>query len=189
MKYINFCLLALLLGAFSQLQAQGDAAGQKAWMAYMTPGPIHQMLAKSDGDWKADVTIWMAPGAPPTTNTATCTNKMILGGRYQETKYSGSMMGMPFEGMGLLAYDNAKKVFITSWIDNMGTGIMTLEGPWDDNSKSITFLGKSVDPMTGKDMNVRQVFKIIDDNSQELEMYTLMNGQDFKTMEIKLTRK
>jgi hypothetical protein len=71
----------------------------------------------------------------------------------------------------------------------MGTGMMNLEGPWDDNSKSITLLGKSVDPMTGKDMNVRQVLKMIDDNTQQMEMYMQMNGQEFKTMEIRLTRK
>jgi hypothetical protein len=190
MKHTNFCLFALLLGAFSQVRAQGnDAAAQKAWMDYMTPGPVHQMVAKSDGNWKADVTLWMAPGATPTTNTADCTNKMILGGRYQESKFTGNMMGMPFEGLGLLAYDNGKKLFISSWIDNMGTGMMHLEGPWDDKSKSITFLGKEVDPTTGKDMNVREVFKFISDNSQEMEMYIQMNGQEFKTMEIKLTRK
>ena len=188
MKHTYCCLLAMLLLAFSQLKAQTEAE-QKAWMAYMTPGTVHQMVAKSDGDWKADVSMWMAPGAPATKSTATCTNKMILGGRYQETKYTGTMMGMPFEGRGLLAYDNAKKVFISTWVDNMGTGLMTLEGPWDDNTKSINFTGKSVDPTTGKDMNIREVFKWIDDNNQQMEMYMQMNGQEVKTMEIKLARK
>jgi len=188
MKHTNCCLLAILLLAYSQAYTQTEAE-QKAWMAYMTPGTVHQMVAKSDGDWNADVTMWMSPGAAPTKSTAACTNKMILGGRYQETKYTGTMMGMPFEGMGLLAYDNAKKVFITTWIDNMGTGLMHLEGPWDESTRSINFTGKSVDPTTGKDMDVRQVFKWIDDNNQQLEMYMQMNGQEVKTMEIKLTRK
>lgn len=189
MKHANFCCFALLLGLLSiKVTAQTDAE-QKAWTAYMTPGPVHKMVAKSDGDWKADITMWMAPGATPTTSTASCTNTMILGGRYQESKYTGTFMGMPFEGKGILAYDNAKKVFISSWVDNMGTGMMTLEGPWDDNTKSVTFVGKSVDPMTGKDMNVRQVFKWISDDSQQLEMYMEANGQEFKTMEIKLSRK
>ena len=188
MKHTNCCLLAILLLAFSQLSAQTEAE-QKAWMAYMTPSPVHKMVAKSDGDWKADITMWMAPGAQPTTSTASCTNKMILGGRYQESKYTGTFMGMPFEGVGMLAYDNAKKIFITSWVDNMGTGMMTLQGPWDENTKSISFTGKSVDPTTGKDINVRQVFKLISDDSQQLDMYMEMNGQEFKTMEIKLARK
>jgi hypothetical protein len=189
-RYTNYCLLLLLLGACSQTRAQqSQADAQKAWMAYMTPGPIHKMIAASDGDWKAEISLWESPGGTPTTSTSTCTNKMILGGRYQESRISGTFMGMPFEGIGTLAYDNAKRVFISSWIDNMGTGMMNLEGTWDAGTKSITFLGKMTDPMSGKDMPYREVFKMIDDNNQQMDMYAQMNGQEFKTMEIKLTRK
>lgn len=37
----------------------------KAWMTYMTPGDMHKMLAESEGEWNEDITMWMAPGAPP----------------------------------------------------------------------------------------------------------------------------
>ena len=67
-------------------------------MDYMTPGSVHQMLAKSDGEWTAETTLWAAPGAPPTKSTGTAVNRMILGGRYQESKNTGNFMGMPFEG-------------------------------------------------------------------------------------------
>lgn len=30
--------------------------------------------------------------------------------------------------MSLLAYDNARKLFISTWIENVGTGMMVLEG-------------------------------------------------------------
>jgi Protein of unknown function (DUF1579) len=189
MKRTNYCLLLLLFSPFSPTRAQGQADAQKAWVTYMTPGPIHKMIAASDGDWKAEMSMWESPGSAPTTSIASCTNKMILGGRYQESKITGTFMGMPFEGMGTLAYDNAKKVFISSWIDNMGTGMMNLQGSWDAGTKSITFLGKMTDPMSGKDMPYREVFKMIDDNTQQMDMYAQMNGQEFKTMEIKLTRK
>ena len=90
-----------------------------------------------------------------------------MGGRYQVNNYSGNMMGMLFEGMGIPADDNAKKVFISTWIDNMGTGLMKVEGPWDAASKSITLTGKSVDPgsVTGRKMDIREVLKIIDDKT------------------------
>jgi hypothetical protein len=58
---------------------------------------------------------------------ATCTNTMILGGRYQQSMIKGNMMGMPFEGMGLLGYDNAQKLFYSTWVDNMGTGCYDYE--------------------------------------------------------------
>lgn len=168
--------------------AQDDAAAQKAWTDYMTPGAMHKMMAMADGKWKTEMTFWMAPGSPSTTGSGMSTNRMVLGGRYQESKYEGTFAGMPFEGIGTLAFDNAKKVFQSTWMDNMGTGIMLMEGKWDDATRSITFTGKGVDPVTGKDMLMREVMKWVDDNTQIMEMYTMANGTEYKSMEIKFTR-
>jgi hypothetical protein len=181
--------LLLLLASGIPLHAQMDEASQKAWMEYSTPGDVHKMMAKSDGQWKGDVTWWMAPGQQPMHSTTTSTNTMIMGGRYQQSIDKGDMMGMPFEGMNILGYDNAKKMFVSTWVDNMGTGMMNMEGTWDEATKSVTMKGKSYDPMTKKAMNIRQVFKYIDDNNQMLEMYMIMpEGKEFKSMEIKYTR-
>ena len=114
---------------------------------------------------------------------------MIMGGRYQESKHTGSFMGMPFEGFSLVGYDNAKKMFVTSWIDNMGTGMMFMEGKWDDKTKTIQFTGKSTDPTTGRDVAVRETFTWIDNNKQKMEMFMTQEGKEFKTMEILFTRK
>jgi len=132
---VVLCTLFLILAA-EQLTAQDDAS-MKAWMTYMTPGDMHKMLAESEGEWNEDITMWMVPGAPPTKSTATAVNKMILGGRYQQSMHTGSFNGMPFEGMSTLAYDNAKKVYFTTWIDNMSTGIMQMEGPWNESTKTM----------------------------------------------------
>lgn len=162
---------------------------QKAWMEYATPGSMQKMMAMADGDWKTDMTFWMAPGAPPSTQTGSNTNKMILGGRYQESRHTSTMGGQPFEGIGVMGYDNAKKTFFSTWVDNMGTGVIFLEGKWDDASRSIHFAGKATDPATGKDMAIREVVKWVDDNTQLMEMYIMKDGAEFKSMEIKMTRK
>jgi len=177
----------LILVVAGRVKAQDDAM-MKAWQNYMTPGDVHKMIAKSDGKWNAEVSMWMAPGAAAEKSTAVCENKMILGGRYQQSVHKGTMMGMPFEGMSLLGYDNAKKTFMSSWVDNMGTGIMYMEGTWDEATKSINFKGKTVDPSTGKDMEIREVFKLLDDNNQMMEMYCTIDGKEMKTMEIKFSR-
>lgn len=191
MKRLTLTIYTILaLGFFSQLSAQTDQdAAMKAWMSYMTPGDVHKMLAKDDGEWNEEITVWMAPGAPPTKNTATVSNKMILGGRYQESKHTGNFMGMPFEGYGLIGYDNAKKVFVSSWVDNMGTGIMTMEGKWDDKTKTIHFMGKVTDATTGKETPVRETFSYIDNNKQKMEMFMTQEGKEYKSMEIIFTRK
>ena len=189
MKTTVKTFLAILIFSIStQLFAQTDAE-MKAWMAYMTPGSVHEMLAKSNGEWTGDITMWMSPDAPPTKSTGTSVNSMILGGRYQQSNYTGNMMGMPFEGISVLGYDNSKKKFINSWVDNMGTGMMILEGDWDDATKTVNFKGKQTDPMTGNDMDVRETFQIIDDNNQKMEMFMTQNGNEMKTMEILFKRK
>jgi hypothetical protein len=176
--------------AAEQQPPMDSAAQTKAWEAYMTPGPMHKWLASTDGKWEAEFTFWHSADAPPQKGAkAKAQFKTILDGRYQESVYKGDMFGMPFEGRGMTAYDNAKKKFITTWIDNMGTGMMYMEGTYDENSRTLTCTGKSVDPITGRETEMREVLRVIDDEHQVLEMYDKKGGPEYKSMEIKLTKK
>ncbi len=117
MKTLLIVLFTIsVLATQSKLFAQSEAE-QKAWMDYMTPGSVHDMLAKANGDWTQNITLWMDPNAPPTKTTGTVTNKMILGGRYQYSTHSANFLGMPFEGISILGYDNSKKMFESSWVE------------------------------------------------------------------------
>jgi hypothetical protein len=187
-KIVPFVSILLLLFISSGLRAQSQD-DMKAFMDYMTPGPIQQMMAKSVGIWAGAVTFWQKEGAPAMTSTTETVNEMILGGRFLKGTNKGSMFGMPFEGVGVTGYDNAKKLFVNSWIDNMGTGMIFMEGTWDAASNSINFAGKSTDPITKKDVPTREVWKFVDDTHQILEMYYTSDGKEFKSMEIKYTKK
>jgi hypothetical protein len=164
------------------------AAMNKAWAAYMAPGKVHQMLAKADGKWAAEISFYQSPGQKPVVNKASCENKMILGGRYQQSIYKGVIDDMPFEGQGTLAYDNSKKVFISTWIDNMGTGVMQLEGTFDEATNTLNLKGRATDAVTGKDIIVRETMKIVDENTHQMEMFDTKEGKETKTMSILLKR-
>lgn len=173
-----------------KMEMPDSATMKKNWQDYMTPGAMHAMMAKWDGTWDGEVTMWMEPGATPQVSKSTAINKMIMNGLYQQSNHSGNMMGMPFSGQSTVGYDNHKKEFISTWIDNMGSGIMVLKGPWDDASKTMTLKGTMTDPGTKQDADIKETFKIIDDNTQEMEMFVKMpDGSEFKTMNIKYTRK
>lgn len=197
-KLIAFCVAALLLAASNNSKSQTNnnpampdsATMMKNWQDYMTPGDMHKMLAKSDGEWNGEVTMWMYPGAPEQKSISAAVNKMIMNGLYQESNHSGDMMGMPFSGKSIVGYDNHLKEFISTWIDNMGSGIMVMRGPWDEATKTITLKGKMIDPGTKAETDVKETFKTIDDNTQEMEMFVITpDGKEFKTMNIKYTRK
>ena len=186
-KHITLLVVFTMLISFS-LIAQ-TASEMKAWTDYMTPGEVHKMIAQTDGLWNEEITMWMDPAAKPEKYTATAKAEMVMGGRYQLSKITGTMMGMPFEGMSILGYDNATKLFTSTWVDNFGTGTLTMVGTWDAPTQSITLKGKMVDPMKGKEIWSKQVIKFIDNDTQEMEMYDNKNGTETKNMVIKSTRK
>lgn len=191
MKSITILLFTFLSFFFCNPAAlsQEMDAQQKAWMEYMTPGKYHEMMAKSVGEWKTVTKWWMDPSAEPMVSEGTAVNEMIMGGRYLKSTHSGIMMGQPFEGIMIEGYDNTKKEFVSTWIDNMGTGIMFSAGKYDEPSQSITFEGSMVDPMTGSDVKYKQTVKIIDQNKHMMEMYDVSKGIEIKMMEIEFTRK
>lgn len=191
MKSIRFTLMFLLVvGLATLVKAQDEQAEQmKVWMEYMTPGPVHQNMAKMVGEWTSDNKMWMAPGTEPIINQGRAKFEMLLGGRYLKSTNYGDFMGMPFEGISIEAYDNATKQFSSIWIDNFGTGMMILKGKWDEGTNTVTYTGKMVDPMQGKEVDVREVFTFKDDNTFVMEMYNNMDGKEFKSMEIVYKRK
>ena len=166
-----------------------QAEQMKIWQDYMTPGPMHEMLAKSVGDWKTVSKFWMDPQGEPMIVEGTGKTEMLLGGRYQKMTSYSKMMGMETEGISTIGYDNATEEFTMTWIDNVGTGTAIAKGKYDENTNSIVMEGTMVDPMSKQEMNIKEVLKFLDNDHQLLEMYLDYNGQEFKSMEIEFLRK
>ena len=167
------------------------AAGMAAMMKNAELGEPHKMLAKSNGTWNAEVTFWMGIDSPAVKSTGTAVNSMILDGHFQQAKFSGDMMGMPFQGISTTGYDNTTKEFVGTWIETMSTSMMIMRGTWDEASKSIVLTGSQKNPANGLECKMKQVLKMPDDNTQVMEMYGPdgQTGKEFKMMEIKYTRK
>ena len=165
-------------------------ADMQAMMKAAMPGPQHQHLAKMAGDWTFTNTFWMGPGAPPQTSTGTMHADAVLGGRYVEHHWMGSMMGQPFEGHGTEGYDNVSKQWVTTWIDNMGTGMMNGSGTCNDTMSTCTYMSKMWDPTTGKETSMKSVITWVNDNEFHNEMYgPAPDGKEMKMMEIVAKRK
>jgi len=166
-----------------------SAAQMKAWQDYATPGNPHKLMADEVGTWNCDMTFWSEPNGKAEKATSTANIKMILGGRYQEANYQGTMMGQPFEGKSTLAYNNASKEYTTTFIDNMGTGMMVAVGTYDEKTKSMELKGDMVNPLNGKKTPYREVYTIVDPKTRKMEMYDVKNGSEYKSMEIVMKKK
>jgi hypothetical protein len=167
-----------------------SATISKAWTDYATPGDAHKRMAADNGVWDEDMTSWQHDGAEPMKMKMTAEIKSIFDGKYQEAIHKGDFMGMPFEGKSTLAYDNASKEYISTWIDNMSTGIMVMKGNYDEATKTFKMEGEVIDPVTKKMKKMREVITMVDENTQKMEMYdTGYDGKEFKSMEITMKRK
>jgi hypothetical protein len=173
--------------------SSGDAgdAGMEAMMKAAQPGEQHKTLARMVGDWTFTQKAWMAPGQKPAESKGTMHAESRMDGRYVEHAWKGDFMGRPFEGRGTDGYDNVSKQYVSSWIDNMGTGIMTSTGTCDDGGKKCTYNAAFSDPMTGAPGTMRSVITWADNDHFTNEMYGKdpASGQEVKMMELTVTRK
>jgi hypothetical protein len=159
-------------------------------MKYSSPGEIHHLLDGSVGKWEHKVTMWMAPGAPPTESTATSTAAWSMDGRWMEETFDGNMWGMPFKGRNLLGYDNFRNEYVSIWTDNLSTAPMISRGTYDPATKTMTMIANVDDVMTGtRDLPVRQVVTMQDATHTTMEMYMPgPDGNEFLTMRIEGTK-
>lgn len=178
------------VGTAGKAMSAEEKAMMDAMMKAATPGKPHEMLSSMAGDWDFTVKMWMDPSAPPTESKGSATYSMMLGGRYLHGDYRGDMMGMPFEGKGVTAYDNVTGQYQATWLDNMSTMLMYMTGKYDPATKSYTFTGVMPDPTKGgMKVKVRQVLRVTSSDQQVMEMYETRGGKEVKTMEINYTRK
>jgi hypothetical protein len=196
-KWIALVPVALFVAATAiaadsppAMSAQQQALMEKMTKA-ATPGPQHEMLKKLAGDWNAKVKFQMDPSQPWQESQSSSTITVLMDGRYSQEVVTGQMMGSAFSGMGITGYDNVLGKYVSTWIDNMGTGIMTSQGTADASGKVITWIGTMSDPATGKTTRERMVTTIADDDHHTLEMYTVPPGakKEMKTMTIEYARK
>lgn len=179
MKRMTLTLCAiLLLTTVTDLYAQ-SADEMKKWQDFMTPGAMHKWLAKYNGTWDVEMTSFMDPANPQKSN-GTGVYTSLMNGLYQAGDFKSDMMGMPFQGHSITGYDNAKKLFVSTWVDNFGSGIIYMTGTYDEASKTLHMKGTQTDPMTGKDAFIRQEMKVVNEDSYNLLMYG--PGPDGKEM-------
>jgi hypothetical protein len=170
--------------------AQAKAGEMEAYMKLIQPGEHHKRLGQMAGKWKTSGQLMM-PGQPPVEMGGTMEASWILGGRYLQELHTGSFMGQPFEGRSLDGYDNMTKEYFSTWVDNMGTGVLVYRGSCDDPCKVLTETAEGPDPMTGKVMKTKNVTTFVDPDTYRFEMYMVgggKDGQDMKVMEMTAKR-
>lgn len=191
-----FCIALLCCGlagfiASSRAEDKAPAAPSaqqmemmKVMMAHAEVGPKHKELAKSAGTWDAEVESYYEGQVDKSKGTVK--RSMILGGRFLQEEFKGSMMGQPFEGLMLLGYDNTLKKSTGIWIDSMSTSVAALKET-EASGKLSKMTGTMTCPIEKKEITFRTVTKEIDDDHQVFEMYMTPPGKSKEELGMKIT--
>jgi hypothetical protein len=190
-KLLIFMLSCSLIGtalADSKSTEEKDpkkAEMMKAWQEAATPGAEHAMLKELVGKWQVTTKSWQSENAKPEVTTGTSTFKPVFGGRFIRQDFKGKMMGMPYEGTGMMGYNKVSKKFESSWYDSMSTAAMNFEGTFDQSSKTFTQSGEFECPMRKTTEKMRSELKMIDKDTVTFALYMpdMESGKEYKGME------
>ncbi len=157
---------------------------------YGTPNENHELLKSMAGNWKTHAQFWMDPQAPAEESDGTSEAKMIMEGRFLEQSFRGTVMGRPFEGRGIIGYDNMRKEYSGIWFDNMATGIMVSSAKYDPAKKTLTEEGSMSCPITNEAHRwYKAVTTFTDPDHYTYESYMKdKDGKEFRGMMITYTR-
>ncbi len=207
--------IVAILGSRAVSQESGGGPGMKmdpemvkameACAKYGEPGVNHRHLDVMVGKWNTEMKMFMGgPGTEPMISRGTNENKWVLGGRYMQSDYKAEMempdpadptkmLKMPFEGSGLVGYNNFRNVFVGTWVDNMGTQLLTYKGTRNPQTGEFVYYGEmdeayvpGIGPVVGR--YVRYVTKVVSPDKHVMSCYDLHAGENYKVFEITYTR-
>ncbi len=166
-----------------------NAQNQDPWGEYMTPSAVHTLLSEYIGSFKMEITMSMGEGKEPAIIIVKSEHVMLLGGRFLEMKQHGNMMGMDYQSIITIGFNNTDKQMNLTTITNMGTGTLSLFGTWDAKLKTATLYGTLTNPVSKGIINVKQVVTFVDKDTILIESFDQEgDNPEKKTVQYKLIR-
>ncbi|MCE9581011.1 MAG: DUF1579 domain-containing protein [Planctomycetes bacterium] len=152
------------------------------------PGAEHARLAKLAGKWDVSAKFWMGLPDDGKATQGSAEFKAILDGWYVQQEFTGTFMGAPYKGAGMLGYNQASGKYTNYWSDSAGSMPMLLMGTSADGGKTVEYPGEMPDGKGGVS-KYKTVATHKSDDEFVYEMYEIMDGKDVKSMELTYTRK
>ena len=160
------------------------------WQATRAPGPMHALLKKFVGTWKAEMSMRMAADQPEMKSTGMMRAEMMFGDRYVKVEDEGEFMGSVFRDFGLIGYDNYKQKFTAYWAFDTGTQASFVYGVSSEDGKMLVFHGTTDEAMTGRrDVPMKLVYQFVDDRTLKFEIWGELGlPNEYRSLEITYKR-
>lgn len=191
--FVNgIALLLLFVSVAAQQSNEVEKEEMEIWQKAARPGEQHSLMKNFAGDWNVTGLFYNRdrPDDKPGELKGKATRTFVLGGRFLRQEFKGTLFEMPFSGIGYNGYDNVKKQFLMTWIDNMSTTISSATGTVDSSGKIFTYFGDVDDLRTGE-MNkmIKYVERMTDKDTYIFEVYEMPGtAEEFKSFQLTYKR-
>ena len=96
------------------------------------------------------------------------------------------MMGMPFQGVATMGFDNQTQTFQGTWMDSFTTATMFMTGKMEGDK--LVMRGEMKDPTNGKVIKEKQVVTHPSNDKMVDEFFHEIDGKEVPVMSIVYTR-
>lgn len=174
---------ALVPAALIALAAFGWSRSQSP-----TPAPTAEQKRFEPlvGEWEVEMTMHSPMGDIPGQGVET--NRMI-GGRWLESEFEGSVMGQPFEGRGLFGWDAVKEQYVGVWVDSMGSQMAMMTGEWSEEDGAIEWTWETTEEMSGQHGTARNIDAFGGGTRAGKFFFKPDGGEETQTLELAYRRK
>ena len=148
------------------------------------PGEQHKQVLRGVGEWQGTLTTFTPDGAAESVAATQITE--AVGGFWTQSRFTCKFMGMDYIGTGVNGYDETRKKYVGTWVDNMSSYLAVMEGEMDAKGEKCTMHWMAPD-MTGAIVPHRAV------TTESKDSYTSTffqgEGEGTKSMVIEMKRK
>lgn len=126
---------------------------------YTQPGPEHRFLELLVGEWDVGARLAMMGDQAPI-DQGTATTKWKVQGRWLESHWRGSIMGMEGNAFHMLGYDRLKMSYVWTAFTDFDTALNHAEGDLTPGKDALIMYGTLDEYITGEhDKMVKYVYR------------------------------
>ncbi|HEY3244656.1 MAG TPA: DUF1579 family protein [Phycisphaerae bacterium] len=154
----------------------------------LTPGSMHDVLAKMVGRWKAQTKAYHDPNSPPFESQGLEEGEWVLGGLGVAYRYESDMGPMKFQGFGFTTWNQMENCYQGYWFDNMSpAGPAGFKGHYDPDTRTMTSNMECMGP-SGYIIHQRLVDVWHDEDHRTFEIYRVRPEGEQLSLHIDYTR-
>jgi len=178
------------LGADKSDGVSAVGLSPEEWAALSKPGATHRLLDSIVGDWDVTLTFWSDPRSAGKSSSGRSQISWVLGKRFIQEHFSGTIIGEEYRGIGIMGYDNGSRRFKTVWADSLNTALTTSYGSFDSDTNTLLLESEVYDPLLS---GVKQVHSRLQIHSPDLYTFVMTDtspeGQEFTSLEMRYQRR